>query len=82
MSGETAKPSLGDLEDLPVQEGMRDGSYSPSLAPDPVEPVDVEKKTSCCPVGLPGILPTTTGIQYLWLVSEESFWLCAYLDAS
>ena len=39
-SGETAKPSLGDLEDLPVQEGgVRDGSYSPSLAPDPVEPV-------------------------------------------
>ena len=45
-SGETAKPSLGDLEDLPVQEGgVRDGSYSPSLAPDPVEPVDVEMTT-------------------------------------
>ena len=46
VSGETAKPSLGDLEDLPVQEGgVRDGSYSPSLAPDPVEPVDVEMAT-------------------------------------
>ena len=46
VSGETAKPSLGDLEDLPVQEGgMRDGSYSPSLALDPVEPADVEMAT-------------------------------------
>ena len=46
VSGETAKPSLGDLEDLSVQEGgVRDGSYSPSLAPDPVEPVDVEMAT-------------------------------------
>ena len=46
VSGETAKPSLGDLEDLPVQEGgVRDGSYSPSLAPDPVEPADVEMAT-------------------------------------
>ena len=46
VSGETAKPSLGDLEDMPVQEGgVRDGSYSPSLAPDPVEPADVEMAT-------------------------------------
>ena len=46
VSGETAKPSLGDLEDLPVQEGgVRDGSYSPSLAPDPVESADVEMAT-------------------------------------
>ena len=46
VSGGTARPSLGDLEDLPVQEGgVRDGSYSPSLAPDPVEPADVEMAT-------------------------------------
>ena len=42
-SGTAAKPSLGDLEDFPVEEGgVRDGSYSPSLAPDRVEPADVE----------------------------------------
>ena len=36
---------IWDLEDLPVQEdGVRDGSH-PSLAPDPVEPADVEMAT-------------------------------------
>ena len=48
VSGGTAKPSLDDLEDLPVPEGegeMEDVPYTPSLGPDPVEPADVEMAT-------------------------------------